>query len=95
MKAKLVQEDAAEPVQINVSISDAADLAFIANDFVRAVPPDSPEAKRMVELAAMLSGRILDLLAARAGISIPASALNMVPDFVPEPEDTLPEATAA
>lgn len=65
---------------MQLTAQEAADLAFIVNDFARAVAPDSEDAKRMIGLSDQISTKVLDCLAARAGLSIPASEFDMVPD---------------
>jgi hypothetical protein len=80
VKARVLPNEEGEPIQLQLTAQEAADLAYIANDFARAVGSNSEDARRMVDLSVLISTRVLDCLAARAGLAIPASAFDMVPD---------------
>jgi len=68
LKAQIVREQDGKPIQLLMSAADAADLAFIADDFSREVLPENDEARRLVAFAMMVSMKLEDCLAARSGL---------------------------
>ena len=64
LRARILRVETDQPVQVVMSPKAAADLASIADAFAMHVAEDSDEAARLVRVAAAVSARLRDCLAA-------------------------------
>lgn len=80
-KARLVASDAEKPIQMVLTARQAADLAFIVEDFAKEVVPSCEEVERLIRFATMVSSMLDDLVAARA-LMVGERPRQAVPEFV-------------
>lgn len=61
-----IRNDAAAPLQLDLSPEAAAALAYITDDFAREILPNCDEARFMIAVAEAISQRMMDCLAAHS-----------------------------
>lgn len=95
VKAQINNADASEPIQVRMSVEEALNLAYIANDFALSIVKDNPEAERLCNFAAMLSSRVQDCLVARGSMTPSPLKIKPQPEEQPDTPPALSDEVAA